>query len=62
MTPAELKAWRDRLGLTNREAADKLALSLQGFLDQMYGHRQPSRRTAAMAELVEKQEQNHGQD
>lgn len=56
MTSAELKAWRNRLNLTNQEAADRLALSLQGFLDQLYGHRQVSRRTAAMAELIEQQE------
>lgn len=56
MTSAELKAWRNRLGLTNQEAADRLALSLQGFLDQLYGHRIPSKRTAAMAELIEQQE------
>ena len=56
MTSAELKAWRDRLKFSNREAADRLALSLQGFLDQLYGHRIVSRRTAAMAELIEYQE------
>lgn len=44
------------MGFSNREAAERLALSLQGFLDQIYGHRVPSRRTAAMAELIEKQE------
>ncbi len=56
MTSADLKAWRNRLGYSNRAAAEKLALSLQGFLDQLYGHRQPSKRTAAMAELIEQQE------
>lgn len=56
MTSAELKAWRTRLGFSNQEAADKLALSLQGFLDQLYGHRIVSTRTAAMAALIEKLE------
>ncbi len=57
MTADDLKAWRDRLNLTNQEAADHLALSLRGFLDQIYGQRNVSRRTARIAELIEQQQE-----
>ncbi len=56
MTGADLKAWRDRLHMTNQQAADRLALTLQGFLDQLYGHRVVSKRTAQLTALVENQE------
>ncbi len=55
MTGADLKAWRDRLQLTNREAAEQLALSLRGFQDQLYGQRNVSPRVARLAQLVEQQ-------
>ncbi len=54
MTPAELKAWRDRCNLSDKEAAAALALSLQGFRNQMYGCVRVSKRTERMTELVER--------
>ena len=56
MTGDELKAWRDRMGYSNQEAADRLALSLRGFHDQLYGHRKVSRRTMELAALIEQHE------
>ncbi len=53
MTAQELKDWRDRLLLTNQEAAALLALTQQAFLDQLYGHRPVSPRTEQLASNFE---------
>jgi hypothetical protein len=52
MSPAELKAWRDRYGFSNAQAAEKLALTLPGFLNQLYERRPVSRQTAKLAETL----------
>lgn len=53
MTGADLKAWRDRLDLTNAEAAWYLGLTVQGWYDQLYGHRPVSERTAHLCRVIE---------
>lgn len=57
MTARDLQNWRNRLNLSNHEAADALCLSLSGFLKQIYGQRPVSKRTARLAETVEQQRQ-----
>lgn len=38
MTPASLREWRERLGLTKTEAAARLGLSLNGYAAYERGH------------------------
>ena len=54
VTPIELRAWRDRHRFTNEEAANIVALSLHGFLKQLYGKRPVNDQTARIAELFDR--------
>jgi transcriptional regulator with XRE-family HTH domain len=53
MTGDELRRRVDRLGLTYREAAEALGLSLAGLNHQMRGVRSVSRQTEMLLERIE---------
>lgn len=53
MTPAQLSAWIKARGLTNRAAAELLALSLRGLQGQLYGEYPVSRQTARIVRLID---------
>jgi hypothetical protein len=48
MTPLELQAWQDRLGLTQVEAAAELKMSPQGYRHLLAGRRQISGQIALL--------------
>jgi hypothetical protein len=50
---SELKARLDRLGVTRREAAAALGLTLRGLYHQMSGERPVSRQTELLLEVLE---------
>jgi hypothetical protein len=62
MTAADLRAWRDRLGMTDREAAAALVLSLSAFRNLIYSVKgcRITARTERMTELVEQQKTGAG--
>ena len=53
MQGSELKARLDRLGVTRREAAAALGLTLRGLYHQMSGERPVSRQTELLLEVLE---------
>lgn len=53
MTRDELKSWRTRMALTNAQAAEVLALSLEGFYGQLYGRRPISAQSERITVLYE---------
>ncbi len=61
MTHLELQAWRERMGLSHKQGAHALLMSLQGFRDALYGCQPISKRTAFIAEAVERQHQQEHQ-
>jgi hypothetical protein len=52
MTRAELKSWRDRLGVNTRAAARLLGLSVGGLRKQLGGERRVTARTRRGAENI----------
>lgn len=53
MTPNDLKEWRNRLNLSNREAAEALALTEKSFMNLIYGSAPITKRTEKLATLLE---------
>jgi hypothetical protein len=53
MTGADLKGWRDRLGLSNEQGAAIVALGIRGFLNQLYGRRPVSPQTERLCRIAE---------
>jgi hypothetical protein len=53
MNAADFRERLDRLGLTRKEAADRLGLSLQGLFHQLRGDRAVSRQTQLLLKRLE---------
>lgn len=53
MTPADLKAWRKRMGWTQREAAEQLGLKTRGYQCLEYGERRITPTITILCKLLE---------
>jgi hypothetical protein len=54
MNAAEFRERLDRLGLTRKDAAERLGLSLQGLFHQLRGDRPVSQQTAIILAVLER--------
>jgi putative transcriptional regulator len=55
MTPAEIRAFRQRLGLTQTQMAERLGVHLRTYQQWEYGRRKPRRPTLKLLEILHKE-------